>query len=227
MDLRAQEWRDAVLIRYRINPPDLLENCDDCGVVLSIPHALDCNKGGLVTAWHNDLHHGVSELDYKALTTSHVHDNPLIKPGCAVRIGRSIHANYKIPSKQPGTVVDFEKWGGLIIRDLWYWGMGCMLDMQVINMDAKSHQKWPLEKCLATEEWQRNSSILNPTSNRNSNSPHLWHQSTACSAWKLKPRWSNWLVALPQNCNNPGGYVRIRVFITLICTTHNCNGDTG
>ena len=35
-------------------------------------HSLDCKKGGLVTAHHNKLQHGVTDLDGKALTPSHM-----------------------------------------------------------------------------------------------------------------------------------------------------------
>ena len=50
-----------------------------------ISHALDCKKGGLVTARHNELRDGVSDLAGKALTPSHVRDDPLIYSGRAVK----------------------------------------------------------------------------------------------------------------------------------------------
>ena len=31
MELGAQEWRDSLLLRYGIKPPDLPSNCDGCG----------------------------------------------------------------------------------------------------------------------------------------------------------------------------------------------------
>ena len=51
----------------------------------SICHVLDCKKGGLVTAHHNNLHYGFANLSGKAFTPSHVCDDPIIDPGHVVR----------------------------------------------------------------------------------------------------------------------------------------------
>ena len=40
-NLGAQEWRDALFLRYGLEPPDLLSHCDCCDVEFSISHALD------------------------------------------------------------------------------------------------------------------------------------------------------------------------------------------
>ena len=50
-----------------------------------ISHALDCKRGGLVTARHNELRDGVADLAGKDFTPSHVRDDPLIYQGCAVK----------------------------------------------------------------------------------------------------------------------------------------------
>ena len=77
-ELRAQEWRDALFLRYGLDPPDLPKHCDWFEARFTISHALDCKKGGLVTARHNELRDGVADLAGKAFTPSHVRDNPLI-----------------------------------------------------------------------------------------------------------------------------------------------------
>ena len=53
-ELRAQEWRDALFLRYGLEPPDLPKYCDRCKARFSISHALDCKKGGLVMERHFD-----------------------------------------------------------------------------------------------------------------------------------------------------------------------------
>ena len=58
-DLGAQEWRDALFMRYGLDTPDLPTYCDGCQAKFSISHALDCKKGGLVMARHNELCDGV------------------------------------------------------------------------------------------------------------------------------------------------------------------------
>ena len=64
---------------------DLTNNCDGCQARFTISHALDCKKGDLVMARHNELRDGVADLAGKAFTPSHVRDDPLIYSGRAVR----------------------------------------------------------------------------------------------------------------------------------------------
>ena len=85
MEIRAQEWRDALFLRYGIDPPDPPSTCDGCGAGLSINHALDCNKGGLVPTCHSELCDSVVDPLGKYFTPSHVRNDLLIYPGCAAR----------------------------------------------------------------------------------------------------------------------------------------------
>ena len=40
-ELGAQEWRDALFLRYVLDPPDLPKYCDGCQARFLINHALD------------------------------------------------------------------------------------------------------------------------------------------------------------------------------------------
>ena len=84
-ELGAQEWRDALFLRYGLEAPDLPTHCDGCQAKFSISHALDCKKGGLITAHHNEIRDGVADLAGKAFTPTHVRDDPLIFSGRAVK----------------------------------------------------------------------------------------------------------------------------------------------
>ena len=77
-ELGAQEWRDAAFLRYGLEPPDLPTHCDGCNAKFSICHALNCKRGGLITARHNELRDGVADLASKAFTPTHVRNDPLI-----------------------------------------------------------------------------------------------------------------------------------------------------
>ena len=77
-ELGPQEWRDALFLRYGLDPPDLPTHCDGCEERFTISHALDFKKGCLVTERHNELLDGVADLSGKAFTPAHVRDNPLI-----------------------------------------------------------------------------------------------------------------------------------------------------
>ena len=90
--LGTQEWRDVLFLRYGFEPPDLPTYCDRCQANFLISHALDCEKGGLITARHNNLHDRVADLAGKAFTSSHVRNNPLIYSGRAVKRTKSAPA---------------------------------------------------------------------------------------------------------------------------------------
>ena len=84
-ELGAQEYRDALFLRYGLEPPDLPHYCDGCNATLSICHALEFKQGGLVMARHNNLRDGVADLAGKVFTPTHVRDDPLTFTGCAVK----------------------------------------------------------------------------------------------------------------------------------------------
>ena len=119
-ELGAQEWRDALFLRYGLETPDLPTNCDGCQAKFSISHALDSKKGGLVTACHNELRDGVEDLVGKSFTPSHVRDNPLIYSGHNVKRTKAAPAGAGGTSKH--AVVQqlevTEHKGDLLIRDL-------------------------------------------------------------------------------------------------------------
>ena len=88
-DLGAQEWLDALFLRYGLDPPDLPKYYNGCNAKFTICHTLECRRGGLVKARHNMLQDGVADLTCKAFTLSHVRNNPLIIVDCAVNRQKS------------------------------------------------------------------------------------------------------------------------------------------
>ena len=108
-------------MRYGLDPPDLPKYCDGCQARLSISHSLDCKKGDLVTARHNEIRDGVSDLAGKDFTPSRVHGDPLIYSGRAVRRTEPTPAVSKEtkPSEQTAATEVTEQKGDLIIQDLW------------------------------------------------------------------------------------------------------------
>ena len=149
-DLRAQEWRDSLFLRYVLDPPDLPQYCDGYNTKLTIYHTLDCKRGGLVTARHNELREGNADLDGKAFTTTHVHDNPLIFTGFSVKRLKANPAGTSGSTDRDGASPPeaTEQKGDLLISDLWHNGTDSVHDMRVVNSDAKSHSLKTPEKCL-------------------------------------------------------------------------------
>ena len=117
-ELGDQELRDALFLRYGLEPPDLPKYCDGCQAKLSISQALDYKKGGLVTVRHKDLRDGAADMDGKAFTPSHVRDNPLIYSGRAVRRTKATPAGSNKTSEYPAAKEVTEHKGDLIIRNL-------------------------------------------------------------------------------------------------------------
>ena len=56
-------------------------SCDGCGLAFSLPHALDCYKGGLVTQHHNKVQDALGDL--AALANKHVIHELVVHEGNA------------------------------------------------------------------------------------------------------------------------------------------------
>ena len=61
-DLSAQEFYDALSIRYRKPLLNLPPTCDGCGATSSLYHFLICRKGGLVVQHHNEIRNAIGDL---------------------------------------------------------------------------------------------------------------------------------------------------------------------
>ena len=104
------------------SPPDLPSQCDGCDAKFTISHALDCKKGGLVTARHNELRDGVADLAGKACTPAHVRDDPLIYSGRTMSRTKPKPAGSKLTTPPDATTAApevTEQKGDLLIQDLW------------------------------------------------------------------------------------------------------------
>ena len=44
--LEAEEFRDALRMRYGAKPEGVIDKCDGCGQKFSVEHALSCKVGG-------------------------------------------------------------------------------------------------------------------------------------------------------------------------------------
>ena len=112
---------------------------------MNICQTLDCKKGEIITARHNNLCDGDSNLESKDFTPPHVHDDPIIYTGCVVCRGndklKGYPSNYELKLK-----------GGILIRDLRTQGTESIHNMRVMNTDATSNHSQNPKKCLETAE---------------------------------------------------------------------------
>ena len=120
-ELGAQEWRDTLFLRYGLDLPDLHTYCDVCNAKLKICHTLDCKRGDIVTARHNELRDGVTDLTGKAFTPSHVRSDLLIFAGHAVKRLKAKPAGASSTTDRDGEPPEeaTEQKGDLLICDLW------------------------------------------------------------------------------------------------------------
>ena len=128
-------------------------HCDGCGTEFDICHALDCKKGGLITACHNKLRYGVANLASKAFTPTYVRNNPKIYTGRTVREGE-----YKLKGSPSKDEEDLK--GYPLIIDLWMQGTDRIHDMRVVNTYVASYQFITPEKCLETSEKENKKKYL-------------------------------------------------------------------
>ena len=61
-DPTAQEFRNALALRYRKPLLNVPSGCDGCGALFSLDHALVCRKGGLIIWRHNKVWDAVGDL---------------------------------------------------------------------------------------------------------------------------------------------------------------------
>ena len=118
-ELVEQEWRDALFLRYGLDPPDLPKYCYVCNAKFTICHALDCRRGSLVTERHNEPRDGVTDLSGKAFTPSHMCNNPLIFAGCTMKRPKAKPAGTSGSTDRDGAPPPeaTEQKGDLLIRD--------------------------------------------------------------------------------------------------------------
>ena len=107
---------------------------------------------------HNKLCDGVVDLTSKALTPTHICNDPLINRGSAMWSGRASFVGYHPPNNPQGMAEDSKQKFGLLIQDIWDKGNDCIFDMRMVNTDAVSCVLKTSEKILIAAERDKNTS---------------------------------------------------------------------
>ena len=131
-DLTAQEFRDALALRYRKPLLNVPSGCDGCGAPFSLDHALVRRKGGLSIQRHNEVRDAVSGL-------------------AAVVFGRVV--------SEP-VVRDASVDGDALIADLGVRGVlepqaMALFDIRVVDTDARSYLSHSPSAVLALAEAEK------------------------------------------------------------------------
>jgi hypothetical protein len=227
-ELSAQEFRDALAMRYGDAPPDLPIDCDGCGAPFTLQHALGCKCGGLVIFRHNEIRDEIAEMCTTAFSPAAVRDEPLIHPGRDATRGNTVPrtTTAATPKKDDDQAPSEDERGDLSIRGFWEKGTYCIIDVRVTDTDQKSYRKRDPSKVLESQEKEKKKKYLSSClENRRHFTPFvvsadgmLGREATIFSkrlAAKLAAKWSR---SYSEVC----GYVRSRLSIAIVRATHLC-----
>jgi hypothetical protein len=136
-------------------------NCCSFLDTFSVPHALECKKGGLVISHHNEIRDELSDLASKAFSPSAVRDEPKIHT-CRSPEVKSDEENEENSVKRLFRNNCNEDRGDILIRGLWAQGAECIIDVRIADVDAKSNRSEDPDKALAAPEREQRRNTSGP-----------------------------------------------------------------
>ena len=216
-NLKNNEFRDSLRLRYGLRPNHLPSQCDGCSQNFSVEHALSCSKGGgLVLLRHNDLAEEWRHLCAQALTPSATSTEPAINTGRAAATGGA-GASEDVPTADRGDVG---------VHGFWRRGTTCIFDTCVSDTDAPSYRDQVPAKVLATHERKKKAKYLQPCLERRRHFTPLVFSvdglagkeaqaATQRLAALLSTKWKR---TYSEVC----GYVRSRLAIALVRSASMC-----
>ena len=116
--MSADEFRDSIALRYGRSPTKMPGFCDGCSQPFDISHALDCKKGGLVIARHNESRDLNIEL-LKLSGLTQITKEPILSE-----------------SNSDGEGALRVDWG---VRGFWDFQREALFDIRILNADAPSY----------------------------------------------------------------------------------------
>ena len=131
-DLTAQEFCDALALRYRKPLLNVPSGCDGCGAPFSLDHALVCRKGGLIIQRHNEVRDAVGDL--AALVWGRVVSEPVVRDA-------SVDGDALIAD--------------LGVRGVWELQAMALFDIRVVDTDARSYPSHSPSAVLASAEAEK------------------------------------------------------------------------
>jgi len=123
------------MLRYARVPSNLPTSCDSCGESkkFNVNHALDCKKGGLVTARHNGSRDELRDLLAQLFSPSRIRCEPMINPAPMRANGTKTH----VPSASSSSSFLNADRGDLLIRGFWEGSTDTIIDVRLTNADRK------------------------------------------------------------------------------------------
>ena len=138
-DLTAQEFCDALALRYRKPLLNVPSGYDGCDAPFSLDHALVCRKGGLIIQRHNEVWDAVGDL--AALVWGLVVSEPVVRDASVD--GDALLAD-------------------LGVREVWEPRAMALFDIRVVDTDARSICPILLVLCWLRLKLKRRESTVMP-----------------------------------------------------------------
>ena len=132
-DLSAQEFRDALAIRYRKPLLNLPPKCDGCGAPSSLDHFLICRRGGFVVQRHNEIRDAIGDL--AALAWGQVRQETVV---------------IEAEDQQSETLI-----ADLCVREVWLPQAEALFDIRVVDTDAQSYLHHTPSRVLLNAEVEK------------------------------------------------------------------------
>ena len=161
--LSKEEFSDNLRYRCGFEPINLPEYCDGCGEVFSVEHGLNCKKGGLVNARHEDVADTWAWLGSLAYCPSAISHRPRVDDGTRRRTnnGNGNGNNATQPAMAPvfqqaanaqpnntgaatgaatpqATEEEADLEADKGIRGFYRHGRDCLFDIQLTNTESRS-----------------------------------------------------------------------------------------
>jgi hypothetical protein len=223
--LSAQEFQDALSMRYAETPHNFPDKCDGCDAHFSLQHALRCKKGGLVIFRHNEIRDELVNLASRAFTPSAARNEPLIHCCATEKVKTSLDKITTQNNHKEAATGEDER-GDLLIRGFWTAGTDCILDVRVTDTDSKSCCKRTPFKVLESQEKEKKRKYLGAClENRRHFTPFvlsvdgLLGREAKTFAKRLAVKLAGkWQKPYSQVC----GYVKARLSTAAVRATHLC-----
>ena len=113
--------------------------CDGCENPSSVQHALDCRKGGLVIKRHNEIRDILGDICL--LVTNNVVKEPIVRDAS---------------DTESGLIAD------LGIRGLWEPQVDALVDIRVVDTDARSYSNKSVQAVLSSAEQEKKLNTVMP-----------------------------------------------------------------
>ena len=137
-DLSAQEFWDALVIRYKKPFRNVQDLCDGCSSQFSLSHALSCREGGLVIQTYNEIQDAIEDL--ASLVWSHVMREPVVREANTKNSTSTLIAN-------------------LAIRSVWLPQTEVLFHIRVIDTDTQSYSDHSPKEVLRAAEGEKKKKI--------------------------------------------------------------------